>query len=110
MLGFGFGPIVVAPLSEIYGRNVVYRVGNVCYTALSAGCALTPNTSALFVLRLLSGGFGGAPLVVGGGTVSDLVPAEKRGFVTALLVLGMLVGPIIGPTVGGFLSEAEGWR
>ncbi|KAI9775680.1 MAG: hypothetical protein M1839_000947 [Geoglossum umbratile] len=53
---------------------------------------------------------GGTPLTIGGGTIADMVPPNRRGAITAIFTLGMLVGPVIGLTVGGFLSQAKGWR
>lgn len=49
------------------------------FTIFTACCGLSPNVGALLAFRLMAGFFGGAPLTNGGGTIADLVPAEKRG-------------------------------
>ncbi len=60
-------------------------MSNVLYLALTVGCAVAPNTESLLVLRLLAG-VGGAPLIIDGGTITDLIAAKERGSVMALFV------------------------
>lgn len=79
IIGFGLGPLILAPLSEIYGRNVVYHVSNILFTIFTSLCGLSPSIGALLAFRLIAGFFGGAPLTNGGGTIADIVPVEKRG-------------------------------
>ncbi|KZF20970.1 MFS general substrate transporter [Xylona heveae TC161] len=110
IIGFGLGPLALAPLSEVYGRNIIYHIGNIMFTGFTVGCGASPNAGSLFTFRLLSGIVGGVPLTNAGGTISDIVPVNRRGSIMTLFTLCMLVGPVIGPTVGGFLSEAAGWR
>ena len=110
VLGFAFGPLVIAPLSEIYGRTIIYHVCNLCFTAFLVACALAPSLNSLIAFRFLSGAFGSCPLTNGGGTIADMIVQEKRAGAMAAFSIGPLLGPIIGPVAGGFLAEAEGWR
>jgi MFS family permease len=56
-------------------------------------------------------GIGGSGVMtLGAGVIADLFPPEKRGLATALWSLGSLLGPLIGPVCGGFISESIGWR
>ncbi|KAI0390779.1 MFS general substrate transporter [Xylariaceae sp. FL0594] len=110
LLGFAFGPILVAPLSEIYGRVPVYHVCNVGFIAFSVACALAPTLNALIAFRFLAGVFGVAPVTNGGGTVADMIPQKNRAVVLSIFSIGPLLGPIVGPIAGGFLSESAGWR
>ncbi|KAI0859697.1 cycloheximide resistance protein [Xylaria cubensis] len=110
LLGFAFGPLLVAPLSEIYGRVPVYHVCNVGFVAFSVACALAPSLDSLIAFRFLAGVFGVAPITNGGGTIADMVEQKHRGSVLAIYSVGPLLGPIIGPIGGGFLSNAKGWR
>jgi multidrug resistance protein len=110
VLGFAFGPLVIAPLSEIYGRTIVYHVCNLGFTAFLVACALAPSLNSLIAFRFLSGAFGSCPLTNGGGTIADMIVQEKRAGAMAAFSIGPLLGPIIGPVAGGFLAEAEGWR
>jgi multidrug resistance protein len=110
VLGFAFGPLLIAPMSEIYGRNVVYHVCNVGFIAFVVGCALAPSLNSLIAFRFLSGVFGSCPLTNGGGSIADMVSQEHPGAAMASFAVGPLLGPIIGPVVGGFLASAKGWR
>ncbi|KAL1892478.1 hypothetical protein Sste5346_006988 [Sporothrix stenoceras] len=110
VLGFAFGPLLIAPMSEIYGRNIVYHVCNVCFIAFVVGCALAPSLNTLIAFRFLSGVFGSCPLTNGGGSIADMVSQEHRGAAMASFAVGPLLGPIIGPVAGGFLASAKGWR
>lgn len=110
VLGFAFGPLIIAPMSEIYGRVPVYHVCNVCFTAFLAACALAPTLNSLIAFRFLSGVFGSCPLTNGGGSIADMIRQEKRAAAMAAFSIGPLLGPIIGPVAGGFLSAAKGWR
>jgi multidrug resistance protein len=110
VLGLALGPLVLAPLSEVYGRWVCYACCNVFYTVFTVACAVSTNMSMLIVFRFLAGCMGSAPLAVGGGTIADLFPVSQRGKALSLYTLGPVCGPAIGPIAGGFLSEAKGWR
>ncbi|KAK6859668.1 hypothetical protein PG995_003304 [Apiospora arundinis] len=110
ILGFAFGPLVMAPLSEIYGRLYVYHASMVGFVIFAVACALAPNMGSLIAFRFLSGIFGSCPVTNGGGSIADMVPQEGRAAAMAAFSIGPLLGPIIGPVAGGFLSEAKGWR
>ncbi|KAI0121105.1 bicyclomycin resistance protein [Xylariales sp. AK1849] len=110
ILGFAFGPLLMAPFSELYGRVPVYHLCNIGFLAFVVGCALAPNLSTLLAFRFFSGVFGACPLTNGGGSIADMVPQEKRAAAMAGFSIGPLMGPIIGPVAGGFLADAKGWR
>ncbi|KAI1809076.1 MFS general substrate transporter [Poronia punctata] len=110
LVGFAFGPILVAPLSEIYGRVPVYHACNIGFLAFTVGCALAPSLGSLIAFRFLAGAFGVAPITNGGGTIADMIPQRHRAAALATFSVGPLLGPIIGPIAGGFLSESKGWR
>ncbi|KAI1823278.1 cycloheximide resistance protein [Xylaria intraflava] len=110
LLGFAVGPILLAPLSEIYGRIPIYHVSNLGFVAFSIACALAPSLNSLIAFRFLAGLFGVAPVTNGSGTIADMVPQKHRGVVLSVYTIGPLLGPIIGPIGGGFLSNAKGWR
>ncbi|OTB17400.1 hypothetical protein K445DRAFT_31654, partial [Daldinia sp. EC12] len=110
VLGFAAGPMLFAPLSEIYGRVILYHIGNLGFVAFQVGCALSPTLNALIVFRFFAGVFGSVAITNGGGTIADMITQEKRGGAMAVFSIGPLLGPIIGPVAGGFLSDAKGWR
>lgn len=110
LLGFAFGPLVIAPLSELYGRSIVYNVCNVFFVIFTIACAVASDMGMLIGFRFLAGAWGVAPITNGGGTIADLMRPEERGGAMAIWAIGPLLGPVIGPIAGGFLAEAEGWR
>jgi multidrug resistance protein len=110
VLGFAFGPLLLAPLSELYGRTIVYHVCNVLFVVFTVMCAVATNMGMLIAARFLAGFAGVAVITCGGGSIADVFPAERRGGAMAIWSLGPLLGPVIGPVAGGFLVEAKGWR
>lgn len=110
ILGFAFGPLFLAPLSELYGRIPVYHVCNTLFVIFSACCALSTGMPMLMAFRFLSGVVGVAVITCGSGSIADMMPAEQRGRAMSLWSLGPLAGPVIGPVCAGFLVEAKGWR
>ncbi|KAI0447628.1 putative MFS transporter [Xylaria telfairii] len=110
ILGYVFGPFLLASMSEIYGRLYLYHICNAVYIAFTIGCALSTNTAMFLVFRFICGFTASGPMVVGGGTIADLYDVEERGKAIAMFGLGPLLGPVIGPVIGGFVAEYLGWR
>lgn len=110
ILGFAIGPLVIAPMSELYGRFIVYNVCNVFFLIFTIACAVSNSMGMLIAFRILAGAAGAAPLTIGGGTIADIFPQEKRAGAMAIWSIGPLLGPVLGPIGGGFLVEAKGWR
>ncbi|EGX95522.1 MFS transporter, putative [Cordyceps militaris CM01] len=110
VLGFAIGPLILAPLSELYGRLAVYNFCNVVYLAFTFGCAFSTDTAMFLVFRFIAGSAASGPMSIGGGTVADVTVQEKRGKAMALFTMGPILGPILGPLIGGFVSQYLGWR
>ncbi|EEP81636.1 predicted protein [Uncinocarpus reesii 1704] len=110
LLGYTFGPIVIAPLSEIYGRAILYKICMVLFIVFNVACAVANSLGSLIVFRLLAGIMGSCPVTLGTGSIADMVPAEKRAGAMAAYVIGVILGPSIGPICGGYLTPAAGWR
>ena len=110
VLGYAFGPLVIAPLSELYGRLWVYHINTFLFIVFNIGCALSTSLSMEIVFRFLAGFAGVAPLTVGSGTIADMFKQEERGKVMSMWTLPVLFGPTLGPIVGSYLGEAAGWR
>lgn len=79
VLGFAFGPLLLAPLSEKFGRSPVYFVGWFLLVIFQIPVALAPNIGTVIVCRFIGGFFGSAPLTNTGGTVSDLWSRNTSG-------------------------------
>ncbi|KAI1124494.1 major facilitator superfamily domain-containing protein [Nemania abortiva] len=110
LLGFAVGPLFLAPLSEIYGRLVIYHACNIFYIAFTFGCAFSTDVSMFLAFRVLSGIVASGPLSIGGGTIADITTQDERGRAIALWGVGPLLGPVIGPLIGGFVTQGAGWR
>ncbi|GJC80950.1 efflux pump radE [Colletotrichum liriopes] len=110
VLGYAFGPLIHGPLSELYGRLILYHVNSVLFVFANVACALSVNLPMLIVFRLVAGLVGSCPLAIGPASVSDMFVQEERGKALAVWNLPVLLGPAIGPLVGSYLSAATGWR
>jgi multidrug resistance protein len=110
VVGFGVGPMVFAPLSEIYGRRPVYGVTLALAVIFTIPGAVAQNIGTLLVTRFIAGVAFSAPMSLVGGTLVDLWKNEERGVPMAAFSAAPFIGPGVGPLVGGYLSEAGGWR
>lgn len=72
VLGFAFGPLVWAPLSEVRGRRPVYILSWTVFTIFQIPCALARNAPMLIICRLIAGTFGSSPLANAGGSLADI--------------------------------------
>ena len=110
VIGFGVGPMVFAPLSEIYGRQVVY-IGTLSVAVIFIiPCAVAKNTATLMVCRAIDGIAFSAPMTLVGGTLADCWKTEERGVPMAAFSAAPFIGPALGPLIGGYLSDGKGWR
>jgi multidrug resistance protein len=110
ILGFAIGPLIIAPMSELYGRFIVYHVCNLLFFIFTIACAVSNSMGMLIAFRILAGCAGAAPLTMGGGTIADIFPPEERAGAMAIWSIGPLLGPVLGPVAGGFLVQSKGWR
>lgn len=110
VLGFACGPLLLAPLSELYGRVVVYHATNLLFCAFTVACALARGPAALLAGRFLSGFAGVATIAIGSGTVADVMPRARRGRAVAVWSVGTILGPMVGPILGGYVADVAGWR
>ncbi|KAI9001557.1 MFS polyamine transporter [Trametes punicea] len=107
---FGFGPLILGPLSELYGRSRVLQLANMWYLAWNLGCGFARNEGELIAFRFLAGLGGSAPLSIGGGVLGDVWRPEERGQAVALYSLAPLLGPVLGPTCGAWVAQKSTWH
>ncbi|KAI0782198.1 MFS general substrate transporter [Abortiporus biennis] len=110
VVGFGVGPLVWAPMSELYGRKWVWLIPSIINVIFNIPCALAPNVQTLMICRFICGFFSSSPFALAGGTIADIWDNEERGFAIALFAAAPYGGPILGPIIGGFVGDALGWR
>ncbi|KAI9430829.1 putative caffeine resistance protein 5 [Lactarius indigo] len=110
--GYGLGPMVWAPLSEIpqIGRMPVYIFTLIMFVVLQVPTALATNYGMLMAFRFLTGFFGSPILATGGATIADMYAPKKRAYGMTLWGLFATCAPSLGPLVGGFAAHVEGWR
>ncbi|KZT09238.1 MFS general substrate transporter [Laetiporus sulphureus 93-53] len=110
VLGMGLGPLFLAPLSEIFGRKIIYITFFGIFALLNVGCALVHDIASLVILRFLTGLVGSAGSALGGGTIGDMFTREERGGAQAIYGFGPTFGPAIGGLIGGYIADRAGWR
>jgi multidrug resistance protein len=110
LIGIGLSPLLLAPLSEVYGRKPVLIVGSVIFAAWNAGCGAATTLAQILAFRLLSGFGASVADALAGGLIVDMWRAEERGRAWALFMMAPLLGPAIGPICGAFISEDVSWR
>jgi MFS family permease len=103
-LGFGITPLVLAPFSEVFGRNLIYIVTHLAYTVLFVGTGFSPNMTCMIILRFIQGGFGSTGSTMVGGTIADIWTSSERGLPMGLFALGAIFGTGFGPFWAGFVA------
>lgn len=105
--------IMTAPvgwLSARFGRKTLFIACLAGFTFASVLCGLAKSLDQMVIFRLLQGAFGAGLVPLSQATMLDLYPLEQRGSAMALWGVGVMVGPILGPTLGGYLTDVYDWR
>ncbi|KAH8425232.1 MFS transporter [Aspergillus melleus] len=110
VLGFAIGPLLWAPLSELFGRQYLFTISYCGLTIFNAAATGAKNPESLIIFRFFAGCFGSSPLTNAGGIIADMFSARHRGLAMSLFASAPFMGPVIGPIVGGFLGESAGWK
>lgn len=95
LLGFAFGPVLFAPLSEAVGRRNVVMITLAIHTLWAGLCCVAQNIQTLLIFRLFCGIFGAPALVIPAGQLVDMVRPKERGLVMTVFA----VAPWLGPTL-----------
>jgi DHA2 family multidrug resistance protein len=105
--------IMTAPvgwLASRFGRKYLFITCLIGFTITSMMCGAAQSLPQMVIFRLLQGVFGAALVPLSQSTMMDIYPIEQRGKAMALWGVGVMVGPILGPTLGGYLTEMYNWR
>ncbi|KAK0119202.1 hypothetical protein ONS95_008061 [Cadophora gregata] len=105
----GVGPLILAPLSETFGRKPLYLVCFTIFTLLQIPTALAKSLPVLITLRTIAGFFGSIGIANGGGTISDMYAPSERAGIFGWYLLGPLLGPTIGPLLGAVILDNLPW-
>lgn len=112
LIGLAFGPVISAPLSEIFGRRWIYIVSLPILMLFTMGVGLANNMRTILVLRFFVGYSALPALSIAGGTISDLWANDPIDMSLAMTIfcLAPFLGPVIGPVIGGYAAEYKNWK
>lgn len=112
LFGFGLGPLLWAPLSEVYGRRMAVIPPVFIAACLTFGTAVAKDVQTIMITRFFAAFFCSAPVTNTGGVLADLFPASQRGIAVASYAMAVVVGPVFGPIVGAafVVNDSLGWR
>ncbi len=112
--GYIIANAIVLPLSgwlsQRIGRRKYYVGCILLFTLTSVACGLAPDLLTLTIFRILQGLAGGALLPTSQTLIQEQFPREKAGTGSAIYGMSVMIGPTIGPTLGGWLTDEYGWR
>ncbi|AWC24640.1 Multidrug resistance protein B [Aminobacter sp. MSH1] len=97
-------------MSDRFGRKELFLVSVVGFTIMSMLCGVAWSLESMVLFRVLQGVFGAAIVPLSQTFLLDINPKERHGQAMAMWGAGIMVGPIIGPTLGGWLTESFNWR
>ncbi|CAI6302013.1 unnamed protein product [Periconia digitata] len=111
LLGWGFGPLLWAPLSEVHGRKWPVLIPFLISTVMSFGTAAAKDIQTVLITRFFTGFFGSAPITCTGGVFVDLWHSTQRGNAIVGYTFCVCGGPALGPVVGGaIVYYGADWR
>jgi DHA2 family multidrug resistance protein len=97
-------------LSSLFGRKRFFMVCVAIFTVCSFLCGVAPTLGLLVLFRVLQGAGGGALQPISQAILVESFPKEKQGMAMAIYGMGVVVAPIIGPTLGGWITDNYSWR
>jgi MFS transporter, DHA2 family, multidrug resistance protein len=101
---------VTGVLADRMGRKRLFAAAVIGFTLASMLCGAANSLTELVVFRALQGALGASLVPLSQAVLLDTYPREKHGSAMALWGVGVMVGPILGPTLGGYLTEYHSWR
>ena len=112
ILGFAFGPLLWAPISEVWGRKWSLLPAVFCLGLFSIGTATSKNAVSIFITRFFGGLFGSAPVSNVSAALGDIWSPKARGTAVTFYAVAVVGGPTLGPTIGAALTANPrlGWR
>ena len=97
-------------MSARFGRKYYFAASVVVFTVFSVLCGMSTNIWELVVFRILQGIGGGGLLSTAQAILIETFPKEELGFANAIYGLGVIIGPAIGPTLGGYIVDNASWQ
>ena len=110
---YAIGNVIIVPmtswLSQQFGRRNYFAASIILFTICSFLCGNATGITELIIFRLLQGIGGGALLVTSQTIITESYPIEKRGMAQAIYGMGVIVGPTLGPPLGGYIIDHFSW-
>lgn len=110
---YAIGNVIIVPmtswLSQQFGRRNYFAASIILFTVCSFLCGNATTINELIIFRFLQGVGGGALLVTSQTIITESYPAHKRGMAQAIYGMGVIVGPTLGPPLGGFIVDHWQW-
>jgi DHA2 family multidrug resistance protein len=97
-------------MSERFGRRRLYIVCTAGFTLAAMACGVSQNIEQMVLFRLIQGAFGAALVPLAQAVMLDAYPKEQRAAAMAIWGMGIMLGPIMGPVLGGYLTDNYSWR
>ncbi|KAM5354152.1 hypothetical protein ACJ41O_000802 [Fusarium nematophilum] len=110
MIFQGITPMFIGSLADSGGRRPAYVICFTLYIAANIGLALTPNYGALLGLRCLQSAGSASTVALCFAVVADVITSAERGQYIGLTSVPVVLGPALGPVIGGLLAQYLGWR
>ena len=111
LFGLGLGPLLWAPLSELYGRKPAVLIPTFISGIFALGCGAGKDIQTVIITRFFQGLFGSAPVTNTGGVLGDIWSPEQRGAAIVGYAMCLVGGPTIGPLIGGAICTSYlRWR
>ncbi|KAF2006857.1 MFS general substrate transporter [Amniculicola lignicola CBS 123094] len=110
VLGYAIGPLIIGPLSEVYGRVVMYNMCNIIFVLFTVLSPIDKDLKAITGFRFLAGCGGASAFTLAPASISDMVSPERRGSAFAVMGIAYNLGPAIAPMVGSYVNATYGWE
>lgn len=110
LIFMGLSPLLYGPLGTTYGRKKPLVVAAVTFTGFSVGSALAPNLASYFIFRMLTAFQGTCFYICGAAVIADIYRPVERGTCYGYFLSGILIGPALGPLIGGVIVTYSSWR
>ncbi|KAH6651688.1 putative MFS transporter [Truncatella angustata] len=110
LIAMGLSSLIWSPLSDIFGRRLIYNIAIFFLFAPSIGTALAPNMGTFTAMRMVSGFTGTYFMVAGQTVIADIFEPVVRGRATGFFMVGSVAGPAFGPCIGGIIVTFSNWR
>lgn len=105
LLAWAVGPLLFGPISELYGRRLIFNISSVIFTVFSVACIFARSTEELILFRFLAGVGASTPISIAAAVIADMYDLADRGTANAIYGFGLLIGPPIGPLIGGYIIQ-----